>query len=58
MKIHKLLNGYRSRGALALVATAFLTATALVEEQKNLTHFSAEYVVYRNTTRWFVLYLF
>jgi len=44
--------------ALALVATAFLVATAKVEEAQNLSDFGTEYAAYMKTSKMFVPYLF
>lgn len=45
-------------GALALVATAFLIATAKMEEAENLQKFGADYAAYMKTTRMFIPFLF
>lgn len=44
--------------ALALGATAFLTATAVVEERENLVRFGALYAAYMKKTKRFVPFLF
>jgi protein-S-isoprenylcysteine O-methyltransferase Ste14 len=44
--------------ALALAATAFLTATALAEERENLARFGSAYAAYMRGTRRFVPLLF
>ncbi len=45
-------------GILAVAATAFLAATAKVEEVENLQKFGAEYAAYMKTTRMFIPFLF
>ena len=45
-------------GVLALAATAFLVATAWVEEQENLQRFGAEYEAYMKETKMFIPFLF
>ena len=45
-------------GILALMTTAFLIATAKMEEAENLQKFSIEYAAYMKTTRMFIPFLF
>ena len=45
-------------GVLALVATAFLLATAKIEEAENVQKFGGEYAVYMKSTKMFVPFLF
>jgi protein-S-isoprenylcysteine O-methyltransferase Ste14 len=45
-------------GILALVTTAFLVATAKVEEAENLQKFDKEYAAYMKTTRMFIPFVF
>jgi len=45
-------------GALALVATAFVVATAKIEEAENIQKFGAEYTAYMKSTKMFVPFLF
>jgi protein-S-isoprenylcysteine O-methyltransferase Ste14 len=45
-------------GFLALVATAFLVATARVEEMENRRKFGADYAAYMKTTKMFIPFLF
>ena len=45
-------------GTLVLAATAFLVATAWVEEQENLQRFGAEYEAYMKRTKMFIPFLF
>ena len=44
--------------ALALLASAFLVATAKVEEDENLKKFGDEYMAYLKTTKMFIPFLF
>jgi protein-S-isoprenylcysteine O-methyltransferase Ste14 len=45
-------------GILVLAASAFLTATAKVEERQTLNKFGDEYAQYRNKTKMFIPFLF
>jgi len=45
-------------GFLALAATAFLVATAKVEEAENRRKFGADYAAYMKTTKMFIPFLF
>ncbi len=45
-------------GFLALAATAFLVATASVEEAENRRKFGADYAAYMKTTKMFIPFLF
>jgi protein-S-isoprenylcysteine O-methyltransferase Ste14 len=45
-------------GILAVAASAFLVATARVEEAENLQRFGADYAMYVKTTKMFVPFLF
>lgn len=45
-------------GGLALLCTAFLVATARVEEQENVHFFGGEYVTYMKQTKMFIPYIF
>ena len=45
-------------GVLVLAASAFLVATARVEEGENLRKFGADYAAYVKTTRMFIPFLF
>lgn len=45
-------------GALALIATLAIVATAIVEEKENLNKFGDEYIKYRKDTKMFVPFLF
>ena len=47
-----------SGGLLALAATAFLTATARIEEGENIRYFGPAYKEYMRNTKMFVPYLF
>jgi protein-S-isoprenylcysteine O-methyltransferase Ste14 len=44
--------------SLVLLSTAFLIATARVEEGENLDKFGAEYAAYKKTTKMFIPFLF
>ena len=43
---------------LALVATAFLVATARIEEMENMNKFGGEYAAYMKTTKMFIPFVF
>ena len=43
---------------LALVATAFLVATARIEERENMNKFGDDYAAYMKTTKRFIPILF
>jgi protein-S-isoprenylcysteine O-methyltransferase Ste14 len=45
-------------GILAVVATAFLVATARIEESENVQKFGVEYTAYMKKTRMFIPFLF
>jgi protein-S-isoprenylcysteine O-methyltransferase Ste14 len=45
-------------GALAVAISAFLTATANVEEKENLRSFGSAYAEYMKTTKMFIPFLF
>ncbi|UCH51287.1 MAG: isoprenylcysteine carboxylmethyltransferase family protein [Chloroflexota bacterium] len=45
-------------GVLAIVASAFLVATAKVEELENIRNFGADYRIYMNKTKMFIPFLF
>ena len=45
-------------GVLAIAASAFLVATAKVEELENIRNFGADYGVYMNKTKMFIPFLF
>jgi protein-S-isoprenylcysteine O-methyltransferase Ste14 len=45
-------------GALTLIATAFLVATARIEETENTNKFGGEYVAYMKTTKMFIPFVF
>ena len=45
-------------GGLALAATAFLQATAKVEEAENIRYFGAAYRAYMQQTKMFIPFLF
>jgi len=47
-----------SGGILALVATAFLIATAKIEEAENIRRFGVEYAAYMKSTKMFIPFLF
>ena len=44
-------------GSIAMVATAFLFATAKIEEQENIKTFGRKYVEYMKTTKMFIPFL-
>jgi len=44
--------------ALALAATAFLVATARIEETENMNKFGDDYAVYMKTTKMFIPFVF
>ena len=45
-------------GVLAIAASAFLLATAKVEELENIRNFGADYRIYMNRTKMFIPFLF
>ncbi len=45
-------------GVLAIAASAFLVATAKVEELENIRNFGADYRIYMNKTKMFIPFLF
>ena len=43
--------------SLAILATIFLAATAIVEEKENLQRFGKEYASYMKSTKWFIPFI-